>query len=41
MNEKVAVEYGKVARKCVMPRGESGLEDEVEYVDVENYLKAL
>ena len=41
VNEEVAAKYGKIVRKCVLYRGEPGMEDGVEYLGVEAYLKAL
>lgn len=41
INKEVSSKYGKITRKCVLYRGDSGMEDGVEYLNVEEYLKAL
>lgn len=41
LNKEVEAKYGTVTRKCVIYRGESGKEGEVEYLNVHNYLKGM
>ena len=41
LNKEVAAKYGKIIRKCVIYRGETGSEDGVEYLNVNDYLTAL
>lgn len=40
-DREVSAKYGRITRKCVLYRGEPGMEDGVEYLNVEAYLKAL
>ena len=41
INKEVTAKYGQIVRKCVLYRGENGMEDSVEYRNVEAYLKGL
>lgn len=40
IHKEVSAKFGKVIRKCIIYRGESEIEDGVEYLNVEKYLKA-
>ena len=37
-NREVESKFGRIKRKCVIYRGESSVEDKVEYLNVEEYL---
>ena len=41
LNKEVEKKYGRITRKCVIYRGESGEEGSVEYLNAEEYLKSL
>lgn len=41
LNTEIEAKYGKVVRRCVIYRGESKLDGEVSYLNVEEYLKSL
>ena len=41
VSKEVEAKYGKIIKRCVIYRGETGREGEVEYVNIQEYLKAL
>ena len=41
LNAEVEAKYGKAVRRCVIYRGESRRNGEIEYLNVEEYLKSL
>ena len=41
LNREVEAKYGKIEQRCVIYRGETGIDGNVEYINVEEYLKTL
>ena len=41
LNAEVEAKYGKAVRRSVIYRGESRMDGEIEYLNVEEYLKSL
>ncbi len=41
LNHEVEAKYGKAIRKCVIYRGKTGIESDIEYLNVEEYLSSL
>ena len=41
LNKEVEAKYGQVMRRCVIYRGQSSTEGDVEYLNVQDYLKSI